>query len=199
MEAIEQLSKLDIAGWVITSFFILSAIISAVKIIEEFSIIIGKPVKWIKTKNRDHELLVASVQELSELKDKQLEDTKQSIIHDKRIKDDLAVFMTEIRESVNDIKTEQSSIVLSVEKIVSSNQARDNAQMEEMCDRICQKTRHYINVIHGIPEDEYDDFIRLFKAYQGIHGNHGAEAKYNYCINHLPILPVEKKVTDQKN
>lgn len=68
------------------------------------------------------------------------------------------------------------------------NEAIMEAQMESMCDRIEQKCKHYIE-IDGIPSDEYDSFVRLFNAYKGINGNHGAEAKFNYCINNLKMIP----------
>lgn len=93
----------------------------------------------------------------------------------------------------------QDEIITAINKIVDSNKARDEATIEEMCDRIGQKTRYYINVLHGIPEDEYDDFVRLFHAYESIGGNHGAKQKYEYCIEHLEVLPIRKEIIVEKN
>lgn len=119
-------------------------------------------------------------------------------------------------EAIIDIKSDVSSIVESI-KVMNENmidmqenvklmQNSDNmrdkkvdalmiAVMEEMGDRIIQKANSYIELM-GIPEDEIDGFTRMFNAYTGINGNHGAEAKYRYCIDHLPILPVERIVHD---
>lgn len=165
----------------------------------------GLETKSSLRKKQDHELLISTNNELSLTKSdltalvqEHEESVKQSIKHDEVIRNELSVFSSDIKNAIAVVQEKQDEIVLTVNSIVLSNEARDNAMMEEMCDRISQKARHYINDLHGIPEDEYDDFVRLFKAYQGIHGNHGAEAKYKYCIEHLPILPVETKLIQSK-
>ncbi|MDE5781957.1 MAG: hypothetical protein K2I03_10880, partial [Lachnospiraceae bacterium] len=58
MTEIKNIFQLDYSSIVISIFIILSAIIAAVNIIGRFSEIIGRPVKWIKKKNEDHELLI---------------------------------------------------------------------------------------------------------------------------------------------
>lgn len=121
-------------------------------------------------------------------------------------------------ESISDIKKDISDLITSVKSLTTSwgdmqkcmvdMQKADNERdkkvdalievtMENTCDRITQKANYYIR-IGGIPEDEIDSFSRMYKAYKAINGNHGAEAKYNFCINHLPILPVEKTVMNNE-
>ncbi len=65
-----------------------------------------------------------------------------------------------------------------------------SAQREALADRINEKYKYYIS-IKGVPEDELDEFTHLHTAYKGIGGNHSGDAKYEYCINHLPVIPVE--------
>ncbi|MDE6253337.1 MAG: hypothetical protein K2M78_12020 [Lachnospiraceae bacterium] len=89
MTEIKNIFQLDYSSIVISIFIILSAIIAAVNIIGRFSEIIGRPVKWIKKKNEDHELLINTSKGLLALEEKQLEDVKQSIRHDKIISDKL--------------------------------------------------------------------------------------------------------------
>ena len=67
------------------------------------------------------------------------------------------------------------------------------AQKESLADRINQKYKHYLS-IGGIPEDEVDEFVSLHSAYKAIGGNHHGDAKFNYCMEHLPIIPVEVKL-----
>lgn len=196
MEPIKQLLELDLIQWFYTGIIILSGIVALLTLVSKFCDYIDKPIKWLKGQNDDHELLISTRSDLDELIKNHKASVSQSIKHDDRIKDNLSDFMTEIKNAFAVMQEEQKEISDTVRQIALSNEARDNATMEEMCDRISQKSRHYINDLHGIPEDEYDDFVRLFKAYQGIHGNHGAEAKYNYCMKHLPILPVEIKVKE---
>ncbi|MCI8356689.1 MAG: hypothetical protein HFI51_00870 [Lachnospiraceae bacterium] len=67
------------------------------------------------------------------------------------------------------------------------------AQREILADKINDKYKFYIS-INGIPEDEVDEFTNLHQAYKGVGGNHSGDAKYEYCMNHLPVIPVETKL-----
>lgn len=194
MEAIEQFLSLDFSSTLLSVFIILAGLKGIATLWDWFATKIGLEFSWQRKKHEDHELLINTSQKLNELQSKQSEDTKQSILHDQKIKNGLAEFMEEMKCTMKQVQSEQEELVSKIDTIVSSNVARDNAAMEEMCDRIGQKTRHYISDLHGIPEDEYDDFVRLFHAYKGIGGNHGAEAKYQYCMKHLPVLPIETKI-----
>lgn len=67
------------------------------------------------------------------------------------------------------------------------------AQKEILAEEINKKYKYYLS-IKGIPEDEYDEFVSMHTAYNGVGGNHHGDAKFEYCINHLPIIPVETKL-----
>ena len=67
------------------------------------------------------------------------------------------------------------------------------AQREVLADKINEKYKYYISV-KGIPEDEVDEFTNLHTAYKGVGGNHSGDAKYEYCMNHLEVIPVETKL-----
>ena len=67
------------------------------------------------------------------------------------------------------------------------------AQKELLAEKINEKYKYYLS-IKGIPEDEYDEFVSLHTAYNGVGGNHHGDAKFEYCIKHLPIIPVETKL-----
>ena len=67
------------------------------------------------------------------------------------------------------------------------------ANKEMLAEKINEKYKYYIS-IKGIPEDEYDEFVSLHNAYNGVGGNHHGDAKFEYCIEHLPIIPVETKL-----
>lgn len=89
MEAIINLLNQDISSLIMGIFIVMSGIITAVSIIGRFSEIIGKPVKWIRKKNADHELLTQTCQELNFLREKHEESVKASIRHDEMIRSDL--------------------------------------------------------------------------------------------------------------
>lgn len=67
------------------------------------------------------------------------------------------------------------------------------ANKEMLAEKINEKYKYYIS-IGGIPEDEYDEFVSLHEAYNGVGGNHHGDAKFQYCIEHLPIIPVKTKL-----
>ena len=67
------------------------------------------------------------------------------------------------------------------------------ANKELLAEKINEKYKHYI-AIGGIPEDEYDEFVGMHKAYNGVGGNSHGDAKFEYCMQHLPVIPVETKL-----
>ena len=89
METIKQLTELDYKAFIIG----ISIVIGAFKIAyTSFSWIISKfglETKKMRQKREDHELLIATAKNLELLQSKQNEDVRQSIVHDKRIKDDI--------------------------------------------------------------------------------------------------------------
>lgn len=157
----------------------MAAIIAMIEIIGKFSTIIGKPVKWVKNKNEDHELLIKTSNGLDELCKNHDESVAQSIKHDHDLRDNLE----KISQSV-------SSMVVKLDKMDTKNSLNETATREVLGDRINEKYKYYLK-IKGIPEDEVDEFANLHAAYKGVGGNHTGDAKYNYCINNLAIIPVE--------
>lgn len=86
---INTLLKLDWVAIILGIFIIISTVIAIYEIACKFSEIIKKPIGVAKQRKQDHELLIKTVQDLKELHDKHEEDTKQSIKHDKMIREDL--------------------------------------------------------------------------------------------------------------
>lgn len=89
MDEILALIEIDF-GVVFTGIIILLfAFVSILTLIEKVSVIINKPVKWLRRRNEDHELVIKTAEELKKLSKKHEEDTKQSIRHDEMIRNDL--------------------------------------------------------------------------------------------------------------
>lgn len=218
MDEITALTQINFTSLFVSVFVILIGIKAIVSIFEWVVDKLGLETKWMRKKREDHDLLVKTSQNLSALQEKHTKDVEQSIIHDKRIKDELSVFMNEMRESISSTQSEikqftenrisdrqqsfqiQKELTDSIKNIVVSNSTKDKqinslmiAQREVLADKINQKYKYYIS-IKGIPEDEVDEFTNLHTAYKGCGGNHSGDAKYEYCINHLPVIPVETKL-----
>lgn len=106
--------------------------------------------------------------EMTRYSDNRVKDRKQSLQIQKELKDSIAVRDVQI-----------NALVV--------------ANKEMLAEKINEKYKYYIS-IGGIPEDEYDEFVSLHKAYNGVGGNHHGDAKFQYCIEHLPIIPVKTKL-----
>lgn len=89
MNEIKELFNIDLPSLIIGFFILLSAMMAIINIIGKFSEMIGKPLKWIRKKNEDHELLIATAKNLAALQEKHEGDVSQSIRHDGEIKKEL--------------------------------------------------------------------------------------------------------------
>ena len=89
MDEIRVLQELDIIQVVIGVFINISAIISIATVVSKFAEYIGRPIKWIRKNDKDHELLLQTMAELQELRKQELEDKQQSIDHDQAIRAEL--------------------------------------------------------------------------------------------------------------
>lgn len=107
MNEIDALKSIDLLSFIIICFVILSAVVTIYEIICKFSEIIGKPVGAMKQRKADHDLLRKTVEDLKALHETHEEDTRQSIRHDKMIRDDLAALnntVTHIAVSLDEMK-----------------------------------------------------------------------------------------------
>lgn len=120
---------------------------------------------YIEESRKDREALH---DEMTKFTNNRISDRKQSLEIQKELKDSI---------SARDVQ---------IESLVVANK-------EMLAEEINKKYKHYIS-IKGIPEDEYDEFVSLHNAYNGVGGNHHGDAKFQYCIEHLPIIPVETKL-----
>lgn len=90
IDEIQALLSLDWVALILGIFILMSGIIAIVTIIGKFSEIIGRPVKWVREKRKDHELIIENAKAIQELSKRHEEDTKQSIRHDEMIRNDLS-------------------------------------------------------------------------------------------------------------
>lgn len=177
----------------------------------------------IKTKSDiERELLEQTSRGLSELqqqhmndmkafRDKQDENVKQSIEHDERIRNDLTVFISEMRDAIESLTNQMNQY--SENRIHDREQSREIQQqlnersddrdkkiealmlgnMELLGDKIDQRFSKYVS-LGGIPENEVEEFDGIFVAYKALNGNHKREEKYKYVKNHMKVIPVESKL-----
>ena len=90
MELIERITEINFANWVITAFLLLSIFIAGYEIVGKASEIIGKPVKYVRERNKIKELTLQNTEQIKELAQKHEDSVNQSIRHDEIIRKDLA-------------------------------------------------------------------------------------------------------------
>lgn len=218
MEEITNLAAINYA-YVFTS--VITVLIGVKAVVSLFEWVINKfglETKWMRKRREEHELLIQTSQSLAALQEKHADDVQKSIEHDNKIKKAISIFMDEVRDSISETQKEikefaenrlhdreqslqiQKDLTDSIKSIIECNSDKDTqidnlmtAQREVLADKINEKYKYYIS-IKGIPEDEVDEFNNLHSAYKGVGGNHSGDAKYEYCINHLRVIPVETKL-----
>lgn len=89
MTSIAELTNIDYP-YVFTAIFIILTGIKAITTLSEWLIHkLGIETRWMKSKREDHELLIQTVQNLTELQERHLEDIQRSDRHDEEIERDI--------------------------------------------------------------------------------------------------------------
>lgn len=171
----------------------------------------GWETKKMREKREDHELLIKTsqnlvlLQEKHEKDDNEIKECLKSFINESRkVDEEMRNAITRIDdENYNHWQTSlgaRDGINDTFKSIAEANLLKDKqiesiivAQKELLAEKINEKYKYYLS-IKGIPEDEYDEFVSMHNAYNGVGGNHHGDAKFEYCINHLQVIPVETKL-----
>ncbi len=115
MEKLLELTKVDLASWIVILFTIFAAFIAIFEIIGKISVILNKPVKWIKKKNEDHELLIQTVKNVTELQKKHDKDMEKSDKYNEDMKNDIEKLTNMfIDKEINDMRWEINNFATKV-------------------------------------------------------------------------------------
>ena len=126
--------------------------------------------------------IISLKDEIKQFKDNRVHDREQSF----EIQKQLTASMTKLTDAINRIEEFNTTKERQLDNLIA-------AQKEMLAEKINEKYKYYLS-IDGIPEDEYDEFVSLHAAYKSTGGNHHGDAKFEYCINHLKVIPVETKL-----
>lgn len=140
MDAIAEALKIDVVAVLFGLFVIFSAILAIAKIIEELSILIGKPVKWIRRRNDDHQLIIDTAKNLQALQEDHDENVKCSI-HKPELQSlvDNITELIRINQEQYDIKLERLGDTLRAERLEERN--HDRGQSFEREKRLQESNR----------------------------------------------------------
>ncbi len=222
MEIITELSKIDFLAYIIATCLIFVTFKSCILAFEWIIKFFGIETKWMRIKREERDLLFQTSQSLIDLQKKHNDDVTQSNKHDEQIRNELILFINEMRNSISDTQQEikqfaenriqdrEQSLKIQKEltdsiKIMSNNEEERKKQIEALIHgskellgaEIDKRYREYIS-LDGIPESEIDEFDDIFSAYKNLKGNHTRDTKYNYIKNHLTVIPVETKLVINK-
>lgn len=99
---ITALKDVDLFGWLCIAFLLLAAIVYGAELVGKFFNLIGKPLKWKKNRETDHDLILKNSEAIKELAELHKKDCDNATANSNKLREDLNIFMTEVR---NDIKT----------------------------------------------------------------------------------------------
>ena len=176
METIKQLTELDYKILIIG----IAAIAGSFKMICNFcSWVIsysGLETKKMRQKREEHELLITTVKNLELLQNKQNEDVRQSIVHDRRIKDDLK----NVTDKVNEIAD-----------TLSNMQKADNVtEMKKLKEKLVAYYNKYKNS-DGWTSMDKEVFWDLFEDYENRGGDGFVHSKVEPVMRELKVIDKE--------
>lgn len=168
MSELTQVMNMDFAQLFINIIVILVAFVFVVGVLEKFSIIIGKPFKWIKKKDDDHKILMDAVATMKSMQETHACDKKEVNDKNDNLEHVLSAFMDEMRVVISDTQNEIKQLAdnrindrkVSIERekrlndridaMVSSDESRDH-KVSEIGDNLKKLTNMFV-------EKEVSDF-----------------------------------------
>ena len=192
MNALTDLLEMDIAAWIVGAFLIMAGINKGIEILGNFSKSIGKPFKWVRKRDADHDELVRAKTDIANLQKRHKDDTAE--LH-QEIKD----FMTEIKGQMKryddnrvsdraqsfkiqkelvDAQEKISESVKDILRRVDQSEEKQNKRVQaEIKDKIAQLYRRY-NATKTISKMQLEALEDLITTYE----DHGGENSFVHSV-----------------
>ena len=195
MNALTDLLEMDIAAWIVGAFLIMAGINKGIEILGNFSKSIGKPFKWVKKRDADHDELEKTKTRIADLETQHETDTtalhreiKESIddlkkqmkeYSDNRVSDrkqsfaiqkELTEAQGKISESVDRIFDKVATLKEDTDRRFEESEAKQNRRVQaEIKDKIAQLYRRYhsTSTIKAIELESLKDLIRTYEEHGG--------------------------------
>lgn len=166
MEAIKELFKLDFTTFIISVFVVMSGLIAMHTIIVKFFNIIGKPIKWVKKNNNDHEAIIRLEGKMQEYADNRIKDRKQSF----EIQRQLVDAQQKISDSVQGLVDKFDEFKEDTNNRFISNEEKENKRVRaELKSSISEIYRHHhaTGQINDIELETLEDLIEEYESAGG--------------------------------
>lgn len=195
MNALTDLLEMDIAAWIVGAFLIMAGINKGIEILGNFSKSIGKPFKWVKKRDADHDELEKAKTRIADLETQHETDTtalhreiKESIddlkkqmkeYSDNRVSDrkqsfaiqkELTEAQSKISKSVDRIFDKVATLKEDTDRRFEESEAKQNRRVQaEIKDKIAQLYRRYhsTSTIKAIELESLKDLIRTYEEHGG--------------------------------
>lgn len=151
-------AQFDIQHWIIGLFIILSMIISIATLIGKISELIGKPVRWVRTRQLDHDTLMQTQKQIQELAAMREEDLKTSNDHDKKLQDKVdKLYSMFVDKEIDDMRWQ----ILNFASSISANRKFSKDQYEHVLDTY-EKYKQVIEQ-HGLTNGRTDASMNVIR------------------------------------
>ena len=152
MDTIKELFQLDYVAIILGIFIIMSGFIAIYNIVGKFSEIIGKPFKWVKSKEFDHKMLLDHEQKINALAKKHKQDTDKINNEESEIKKDITKLTNMfLDKQIDDMRYE----ILDFASSLSSGRKHNRESFDHIL-RIYQKYERILeenNMENGLVEE----------------------------------------------
>lgn len=176
MDTIKQLTELDYKTLIIGITVVAGSLKIVCNFFSWFVSYLGLETKKMRQKREDHELLIATAKNLELLQNKQNEDVRQSIVHDKIIKDDLK----NVTDKVNEI----------AESLSNMQKANNVTEMKKLKEKLVAYYNKYKNS-DGWTLMDKEVFWDLFEEYEKFGGNSFVHSTIEPVMRELKIIDKE--------
>ena len=203
MEYIEKLAEVDLFAWLLIGLLLLTAVTSIYKIVSEFCAIFGKPIGWAKQRNKDHDMILENTTAIRELAELHKADTAISNEHDEKLREELGMFMEEVRtdikaftdnrindrarsfeiqkellDSIQSISDKLDTIQKNTDARFAVSEEKQNQRVQsDIKERIAQSYRRY-NIAKKITKMELEALEDLIATYEA----HGGENSFVHSV-----------------
>lgn len=115
MEIIKECLNINYISYFVTTIIIISAIIFIIEVFVKFFNFLNIPIRWVRTKDRDHELLEEMKHNFETIESKRLKDLEQSNKNDEEIK---AMLDSTLKMLENHIKTDNRRTIVTLRSML---------------------------------------------------------------------------------
>lgn len=139
MSDIKAVTEINFLTVILGVFIILIGFNKIVDIISNTAKHIGKPLKWLKTRESDHDLILSNAEAIKNLAELHEKDNQISNEHDDMIREELSTFMTEVKSDIKqftDNRVNDRSQSLQIQKELTSAQLSLTENVREISKKI---------------------------------------------------------------